>query len=236
MTQEAIALRTTGDSYPGVAVVQDLNKALATVATDFAGPDDPAALAGPWMSWADTGNMLLKRRNAANSEWMAEGALLKAPLPQYAEADVPLIDKGDIHVIGKGTYTWQGSAYAPTNLTVSSIESTGTIKAAASTAANEVTVQSQVFGVEQTRQNVSGSRATGTNYTNLTGKVITVFISGLPSVANGYALGQVGADFCSSASHPTPSTPAAMNFDVPPGAVYRVIVSGFVLSTWYEYR
>lgn len=76
MTQEAIALRTTGDAYPGLAVVQDVNKALQTIATDFAGAADPAALAGPFMTWADTGNMLLKRRNAANSDWVVEGSLL----------------------------------------------------------------------------------------------------------------------------------------------------------------
>lgn len=76
MTQEAIALRTSGDSYPGIAVVQDVNKALATIATDFAGPDDPAALAGPYMTWADTGSSLLKRRNGADSEWVTIGPLL----------------------------------------------------------------------------------------------------------------------------------------------------------------
>lgn len=76
MTQEAIALRTSGDSYPGIAVVQDVNKALATIATDFAGPDDPAALAGPYMTWADTGNMRRRIRNAANSAWLDIGPLL----------------------------------------------------------------------------------------------------------------------------------------------------------------
>lgn len=72
MTQEAIALRTSGDSYPGIAVVQDVNKALATIATDFAGPDDPAALAGPYMTWADTANGLLKRRSESNTAWVTE--------------------------------------------------------------------------------------------------------------------------------------------------------------------
>lgn len=77
MTQEAIELRTTGDTYPGVAVIQDTNKALATVATDFAGAADPASLAGAWMTWADTGTMRLKRRNGANSAWVDLGPLLE---------------------------------------------------------------------------------------------------------------------------------------------------------------
>lgn len=83
MTQEAIELRTTGGAYPGLEVVQDVNKALSTIATDFAGPDDPAALAGPYMTWADTGNMLLKRRNEAGTAWVVERRLFVTPL--YAD-------------------------------------------------------------------------------------------------------------------------------------------------------
>lgn len=92
MTQEAIALRTTGDSYPGVAVVQDINKALATIATDFAGIGDPAAIAGPYMTWADTSNGLLRRRNAANTSWDIVG-----PLSSYGSAAMtfPVAPSGD---------------------------------------------------------------------------------------------------------------------------------------------
>lgn len=87
MTQEAIALRTSGGAYPGLEVVQDVNKALDTIATDFAGASDPAALAGPFMTWADTGNMLLKRRNAAGTAWVTVGALLLAAsdIPWYSQ-------------------------------------------------------------------------------------------------------------------------------------------------------
>jgi len=74
MTQEAIQITET-PPLPGLQLVQNLNKALETLGTDFAGPDDPAALAGPFMTWADTGNMLLKRRNAANTGWVTLGAL-----------------------------------------------------------------------------------------------------------------------------------------------------------------
>jgi len=75
MTQAAIQITET-PPLPGLKLVPDLNKALQTLATDFAGSSDPAALAGPYMTWADTGNMLLKRRNAANTDWVVEGALL----------------------------------------------------------------------------------------------------------------------------------------------------------------
>lgn len=75
MTQEAIAVSTT-PPLPGLQMVQQVNAALQTIATDFAGPDDPAALAGPYMTWADTGNNLLKRRNSAGSAWVVEDYLL----------------------------------------------------------------------------------------------------------------------------------------------------------------
>lgn len=85
MTQEAIALRTSGGAYPGLEVVQDVNKALDTIATDFAGASDPAALAGPYMTWADTGNMLLKRRNAAGTAWVVQHAI--DPIANQLEVD-----------------------------------------------------------------------------------------------------------------------------------------------------
>src|SRR5690606_34982418 len=53
------------------------NSALETIATDFAGPDDPAALAGPYMTWADTASGVLKRRNAAGSAWISIAPLLE---------------------------------------------------------------------------------------------------------------------------------------------------------------
>lgn len=75
MTQEAIVIPTT-PPLPGLKLVQDLNDALETIATDFAGSADPAAFAGPYMTWADTATMQIKRRNAAGSDWVVEGALL----------------------------------------------------------------------------------------------------------------------------------------------------------------
>lgn len=112
MTQEAIELRTTGDSYPGVSVIQDLNKANQTIATDFAGPDDPASLAGPYMTWADTGTLTIKRRNAADSAWVIEGRLFRAHLPIIPLADTPTTDIGQISVETIGTMEWDGVAYA----------------------------------------------------------------------------------------------------------------------------
>lgn len=68
MTQESIQVSTT-PPLPGLQLVQQVNDALLTVATDFAGSVDPAATANAYMTWADTGTGYLKRRNAANTDW-----------------------------------------------------------------------------------------------------------------------------------------------------------------------
>lgn len=68
---------TTTPPLPGLQLVQDLNKALQTLATDFSGATDPAAMAWPYSTWADTGTGTLKRRNAANSAWMIERNLFE---------------------------------------------------------------------------------------------------------------------------------------------------------------
>lgn len=89
MTQEAIQITET-PPLPGLKLVQDTNKALQTIATDFAGETDPAALAGPFMTWADTANMLLKRRNEANTAWVTQHAL--DPIATQDEVDTGTID------------------------------------------------------------------------------------------------------------------------------------------------
>lgn len=110
MTQEATQITTT-PPLPGLQLVQDLNKALQTLGTDFAGSSDPAALAWPYATWADTGTGTVKRRNAANSAWVIEGRLFRSHLPMFAPGDVPVTDIGPIYVIGNGPAEWDGSAY-----------------------------------------------------------------------------------------------------------------------------
>lgn len=110
MTQEAVQITTT-PPLPGLQLVQDMNKALETIATDFAGSADPAAMAWAYSTWADTGTGTLKRRNSANSAWVIEGRLLRAHLPMYAQADVPTQDIGPIYIIGEGPAEWAMAAY-----------------------------------------------------------------------------------------------------------------------------
>lgn len=82
MTQGPIAVSTT-PPLPGLDMVQQMNTALATLGTDFAGDDDPAAYAQPFMTWADTLNGRIMRRNAAGSAWVDLG-------PLFEEQDPPI--------------------------------------------------------------------------------------------------------------------------------------------------
>lgn len=59
--------------------------------TDADHPGPEPVITWPCMRWADTGNMLLKRRTAANDNWIVEGALfaLEARTPSFSwSADV----------------------------------------------------------------------------------------------------------------------------------------------------
>jgi len=77
MTQEAILVTTT-PPLPGLTLVNAINDANLTIATNFAGSDDPAADADAYMTWADTATGFLKRRNAANSAWTIVGRIYSA--------------------------------------------------------------------------------------------------------------------------------------------------------------
>lgn len=77
MTQEAILITTT-PPLPGLTLVNSINDANLTIASDFAGSVDPAAYADAYMTWADTGTGFLKRRNAANSAWVSIGRIFPA--------------------------------------------------------------------------------------------------------------------------------------------------------------
>lgn len=112
MTQQSIAVSTT-PPLPGLSMVQQVNGALQTVATNFAGDSDPAAFAGPFMTWADTQNGLLKRRNPAGSAWIVEGSLLQRAIASYPNDAIPSQDIGQILVDGVGRMTFYQGAYAP---------------------------------------------------------------------------------------------------------------------------
>lgn len=90
--QEPIAISET-PPLPGLQMVQQANAALATVATDFAGASDPAALAAPFMTWANTTTGVVSRRNAAGTAWVEVGRVFERPFYQ-SDAASGLIPTG----------------------------------------------------------------------------------------------------------------------------------------------
>ncbi|CAB3922168.1 hypothetical protein [Achromobacter deleyi] len=107
---------STTPPLPGVVAVPALNEALQTIATDFSGDTDPAALAWPFSKWVDTANNLIKRRNAAGTAWVIEGALFRPVLNGYDYASLPSIDVGDVFVPGYGIHRFKYGRYAPDGL------------------------------------------------------------------------------------------------------------------------
>lgn len=100
----------------GADLVAKVNAIVETLGTDFSGTTDPAALAWAFASWADTGNGVLKRRNAANSAWITIGRLLNNHVPVFQLGEIPTSNIGPISVEGIGPYEWDGSRYVSASL------------------------------------------------------------------------------------------------------------------------
>ena len=69
MSQSSIILPTTG-AVSGLAMTQNINAGLDTLASLFSGPAAPSTTIA-YQLWADTTTGLLKQRNAANTAWIA---------------------------------------------------------------------------------------------------------------------------------------------------------------------
>lgn len=114
----------TTPPYSGADMVADANDAFQTIATDFAGATDPAAMAWPYATWADTGNMLLKRRNAADTAWVSEGALFSGLKGIASTAQAQALTADDVVITPKKlddalNVTTIGRGQTPQNVTAS---------------------------------------------------------------------------------------------------------------------
>lgn len=89
--QENTQVQTT-PPLPGPTLVDQVNKALQTIATHFAGSNDPASIAWPYSIWADTGNGRLKMRNAAGTAWI-DLCPLESPLITRSDSDLRWLSK-----------------------------------------------------------------------------------------------------------------------------------------------
>lgn len=89
--QENTQVQTT-PPLPGPTLVDQVNKALQTIATHFSGSNDPASIAWPYSIWADTGNGRLKMRNAAGTAWI-DLCPLETPLMTRSDSDLQWLSK-----------------------------------------------------------------------------------------------------------------------------------------------
>lgn len=85
------------------------------IAADFSGDTAPANPFA-YMTWADTANGKLKRRNAAGTAWEEEAVLFKLAMTIHSSGAIPTSDIGDILVQGLGRHSWLGGRYVPNNL------------------------------------------------------------------------------------------------------------------------
>jgi hypothetical protein len=99
------------------------------------------------------------------------------------------------------------------------------------------------LGVNQTWQNVTGSRVSGTTYTNSTGKPIFVSIQAAPSASggayvdvfiNGVSLGYFGQG---SGTSPSTVYSSFWTVIVPTGDTYKATTAGSIsIGNWFELR
>src|SRR3546814_8867142 len=72
---QTCALPISTSPLPGAQLVNETNAALQALGTNFSGVTDPAANAGPYMVWADTGTGRRRMRNGAGTAWTDMGPL-----------------------------------------------------------------------------------------------------------------------------------------------------------------
>jgi hypothetical protein len=113
-----------------------------------------------------------------------------------------------------------------------------TVNGAAAGSSSQLTQFSQVMGIGQTWQDVSGSRAfNGTNYTNTTGKAIEVSVGADYFSVSGYAMLYVDGVLVSSQAVSTITYPVRVHAVVGNGSTYNYQITGALIGYhWYEYR
>lgn len=98
------------------------------------------------------------------------------------------------------------------------------------------TLRGQVFGPGQTLQDVTASRAFGTNYVNSTGKPIFLFVYSESTTAQGYNSIFINSQIVSMGTFPAAQASNVSQAMVPPGATYMATGASTTLRKWQEYR
>lgn len=98
------------------------------------------------------------------------------------------------------------------------------------------TMRGQVFGPGQTLQDMTASRAFGTNYVNSTGKPIFIFVYSESTTAQGYNSIFVNSQIVAMGTFPAAQASNVSQAMVPPGATYMATGASTTLRKWQEYR
>lgn len=97
-----------------------------------------------------------------------------------------------------------------------------------------------VFSLNQTYQDVTGSRAFNTTYTNSTSKPILVQVRGLAAASGTFLISAKANGVTVNdevfVNRPTALDGVAMQFVVLPGLTYRVDATDISMTAWKEYR
>ena len=101
-------------------------------------------------------------------------------------------------------------------------------------------LSSQLLGIGQTNQNVTGSRASGVTYTNSSTRPISVSVSATPAGSSSSmsisVAGVVVEQVSFTVTSGSVSGSAIVRAIVPPGAEYSVATSGYSITLWTELR
>ncbi|WP_338755012.1 hypothetical protein [Ralstonia sp. RRA.1] len=178
-------------------------------------------------------------------------------IPQGSQFNIINIGSGSLTVAANGTDTIDAGPSALSSINVPQFcevtltpDGSGTrwaqkgsaslqyspLAVGASTQSGHAVNQSQVVGVGQTFTNVTASRASGTTYTNSTGKPIIVYVNATTTASNGALSIAVNGVTCGFSVQPISGSVVAATALVPSGGTYVVSVGSANTLSWSELR
>lgn len=221
----------------GPALVAGINEIARTLGTNFAGADDPAALAWPYATWADTGNGLLKRRNAAGTDWVVEAELFERAARRNGDLSQDFSAKNLL--VGDGS---AGAVAVIRNGVTEAIRIKDTGEVEIQNLNNPTLAgkldTANAFGVGQSWQNVTASRSFGVTYSNTTGRPIFLSVilknvyGGATTSAlevNGFTLSNNTRALADEPDTHFALIPNGSNYSIPP-------IGNTAVVAWWELR
>lgn len=155
---------------------------------------------------------------------------------QILGADHAALTGGEIVANGDVWVQWNSSLNGGSGAMVLVDSTGGELPVAAATKANHAIRFDQALGLGQTWQNMTGSRALSTTYTNSTGKPIMVSVKGAVNSGANVILTVGGLAISQQGNTTTSAETLTVCGIVPPGATYQVQMESGSISAWSELR